>query len=123
MTSNSNPVLIVEGKKVEKSELIRIFSDLVHFGVQWDEDGNTFVYNYLDNRYELFSDRVFDKYLNARRKQIQVNLRGKRAWALIQAIRHLAIEMRVSKKWFPQDGDVTRIEVDDNMPEMEWETL
>lgn len=112
---------IVNGRKIKKSELMAVFTDLVHFGVQWDREGNTYAYNYVAQQWEAVTDDVLKKYLIERRKILGIDLRGKKETIIVGTLRYLAKQMRVSEKWFKEQA--TSVDFPDEVPEMQWEKL
>jgi hypothetical protein len=116
-------VFVVGKDKIKKSELVRIFEDLVFFGVIWDEEGRSFVFNYMEQRWEAFTDYVMRRYLEDRRRVINVSIRDNRWRSIIWTIRFLAKEMHVSERWFNQGAEVVNIVEPEQVPEMEWERL
>lgn len=114
-------LFVANGQSIRKSELVAVFADLVHFGIRWSPEGQSYVFNYLSGRYELFSDKVMRSYLIERRKTLGIATRDNRVATLIGMIRFLAKQMCISEKWFPvpEEGPIEA----ENMPEMEWEKL
>lgn len=119
----SDKIFHVQGKQIHKKELTSVFADLFFFGVLWDKEGKSFVYNYIANRWEEFTDSCLEKYLISRRKILGINLRGGKEKQFIWCIRYLAKSMEVSEKWFKETGDCIAVDIDENAPEMEWEKV
>jgi hypothetical protein len=111
------------GHSIKKSELVSVFADLVHFGLRWCPNGKSYVFNYIDKRYELFSDEIMKIYLLERRKKLGIIARENRLTVMIGMLRFLAKEMCVSEKWFV-DSDAVPVPVySETVPVMEWERL
>lgn len=119
----SDKVFKAGGHSIKKSELVAVFADLVHFGLRWCPRGNSYVFNYIDKRYEVFSDELMKLYLMERRKKLGIVARENRLTVMINMLRFLAKEMCVSEKWFV-DVDAVPVPVSGaGVPEMEWEKL
>jgi len=114
-------VFTANGQSIRKSELVTVFADLVHFGIRWTQEGQSYVFNYISGRYELFSDKVMRLYLVERRRILGIKTRDNRVTTMVGMIRFLAKQMCVSEKWFPvpEDGPIES----EDMSEMEWEKL